>query len=324
MTVQNELGTDTSSGRVSPFYDPRIRGIVFQAALIIFVVVLVYIGASNAIENLQSQNIASGFGFLGNTAGFAISQTLIPYSVTSTYGDAFVVGLLNTLLVAAIGIVLATILGFIIGIARLSSNWLVAKVATAYVEIVRNLPLLLQLLFWYFAVVKSLPSPRESYGPLAGIYLNIRGLFMPRPVFRAGQLAVRRRDRRRRDRRHRCDLALGEPAPGGDGAAVPDPVDEPRAVLRSAAVRARRHRLPGHLRHAGAQGLQLHRRHADGAGVRGALARGSSSTRPRSSPRSSGPASRRSANGQDRGGRCPRASGAARRSASSSSRRRCG
>jgi general L-amino acid transport system permease protein len=186
MAVQNELGTDTSSGRVSPFYDPKIRGLVFQAALIVFVGVLIYIGASNAIRNLQAQNIASGFGFLENTAGFAISQTLIPYSVTSTYGDAFIVGLLNTLLVAAIGIVLATILGFIIGIARLSSNWLVAKVATAYVEIVRNLPLLLQLLFWYFAVVKSLPSPRESFGPWAGTYLNIRGLFMPRPVFGPG------------------------------------------------------------------------------------------------------------------------------------------
>jgi general L-amino acid transport system permease protein len=185
MTVQNDAGA-APTARASLFYDPRIRGFVFQAALVVFVVALIYVGASNAIQNLQEQNIASGFGFLGTTAGFAISQTLIPYSVTSTYGDAFVVGLLNTLLVAAIGIVLATILGFIVGIARLSSNWLVAKVATAYVEIIRNVPLLLQLLFWYFAVVKSLPSPRESYGPLFGTYLNIRGLFMPKPVFEPG------------------------------------------------------------------------------------------------------------------------------------------
>jgi len=186
MAVQNDAGADPSSRRVSLVYDPRVRAFVFQAALIVFVVALIYIGASNAIRNLQAQNIASGFGFLGNTAGFAISQTLIPYSVTSTYGDAFIVGLLNTLLVAAVGIVLATILGFLIGIARLSSNWLVAKVATAYVEIIRNLPLLLQLLFWYFAVVKSLPSPRESYGPLFGAYLNIRGLSLPAPVFGPG------------------------------------------------------------------------------------------------------------------------------------------
>ncbi|NNM75249.1 amino acid ABC transporter permease [Enterovirga sp. DB1703] len=139
--------------------------------------------ASNAIENLRAAKIASGFGFLNSTSGFDVSQTLIPYSATSTYGAAFIVGLLNTLLVAAIGVVLATFLGFLIGIARLSSNWIVARVATAYVELIRNLPLLLQLLFWYIAVLRSLPEPRNSLGVGTSVFLNNRGLYIPRPVF---------------------------------------------------------------------------------------------------------------------------------------------
>ncbi len=140
--------------------------------------------ATNAIENLQRAKIASGFGFLENTAGFDISQTLIPFSAAgSTYGDAFVVGLLNTLIVSAIGIVLATFLGFTVGIARLSKNWIVAKVAMVYVELIRNVPLLLQLLFWYNAVLGPLPQPRNSFEMGAGFFLNSRGLFMPRPLF---------------------------------------------------------------------------------------------------------------------------------------------
>ena len=118
--------------------------------------------ATNAIENLQRAKIASGFGFLNNTAGFDISQTLIPFSAAgSTYGDAFIVGLLNTLLVSAIGIVLATFLGFAVGIARLSKNWIVAKVAMVYVEVIRNIPLLLQLLFWYNAVLGPLAAAAQ-------------------------------------------------------------------------------------------------------------------------------------------------------------------
>jgi len=186
MAVQDDLAGRHVPRRSSIVYDPKIRGFVFQALLIVAVVFVVWVAASNAIENLQRQNIASGFGFFANTAGFDISQRLIEYSPTSTYGRAFVVGLLNTLLVAAIGIVLATILGFIIGIGRLSSNWLVSKLATAYIEIIRNIPLLLQLLFWYFAVVKSLPSPRQSFQFFGDFFLNIRGLFIPRPVFGEG------------------------------------------------------------------------------------------------------------------------------------------
>jgi general L-amino acid transport system permease protein len=141
---------------------------------------------SNAIANLARAKIASGFGFWHNTAGFDISQHLIDYSTTSTYGRAFWVGLLNTLLVAGLGIVLATVLGFIIGIARLSTNWLVARLAGVYVEVIRNLPLLLQLLFWYNAVLKVLPELRESLVLPGGGFLNNRGLFLPQPVFKQG------------------------------------------------------------------------------------------------------------------------------------------
>src|SRR3954469_673713 len=118
-----------------PFYnDPKIRAVAYQVALVAAVVFLIYVAATNAIANLQRAKIASGFGFWENTAGFDISQTLIEYQATSTYGRAFWVGLINTLVVAGLGIVLATILGFLIGIARLSSNWLVARMAGFYVE----------------------------------------------------------------------------------------------------------------------------------------------------------------------------------------------
>jgi general L-amino acid transport system permease protein len=150
------------TAKVSPLYDPKVRGLVFQALLLALVVFLFYEAITNAIENLNRQKIAAGFGFWNNVSGFDINQTLISYSATSTYGRAFWVGLLNTLLVASIGIVLATFLGFSIGVARLSSNWIVAKLAMIYVEMIRNIPLLLQLLFWYNAVLKPLPNPRQS------------------------------------------------------------------------------------------------------------------------------------------------------------------
>src|SRR5476649_2620268 len=149
--------------RVAFYNDPKVRSIAYQVALCALVGIAIYVAASNAITNLARAHIASGFGFWNNTAGFDISQTLIQYSAqASTYGRAFWVGLLNTLLVAALGIIIATILGFIIGIARLSKNWLLARMGGFYVETIRNIPLLLQLLFWYNAVLKTLPGTRES------------------------------------------------------------------------------------------------------------------------------------------------------------------
>jgi len=172
-------------------YDPKVRGLFYQIVLVLVVTSLFYFAATNAIDNLRRAKIASGFGFLENTAGFDISQTLIPFSAAgSTYGDAFIVGLLNTLIVAAIGIVLATFLGFLVGIARLSTNWMVAKTAMVYVEVVRNIPLLLQLLFWYNAVLTPLPQPRNSLEMGAGIFINSRGLFMPRPLFAGDAWAI--------------------------------------------------------------------------------------------------------------------------------------
>jgi general L-amino acid transport system permease protein len=165
----------------------RYGSIALQIALVVIVGGLIYAAAVNAARNLAQAHIASGFAFWNNTAGFDISQTLIDYSSsTSTFGRAFWVGLLNTLLVAAIGIVLATMLGFIIGLARLSSNWLVARLAGGYVELIRNVPLLLQLLFWYNAVLKSLPQLRGTVTLPGGGLLNNRGLFLPRPEFGPG------------------------------------------------------------------------------------------------------------------------------------------
>ena len=178
------------AAKASFFYRPEVRQVIYQIILIAAVVFFVWEIASNVAENLRRNNIASGFGFWNRTAGFDISQTLIEYSNTSTYGRAFWVGLCNTLLVAGLGIVFATIVGFVIGIARLSSNWLVARLATVYVEVIRNLPLLLQLMFWYFAVLKNLPGPRQSLALPAGASLNVRGLYLPAPIPEAGFAAV--------------------------------------------------------------------------------------------------------------------------------------
>lgn len=184
--MSTDLPAGSRPARVAFYNDPKVRSIVYQVALCVAVAIAVYIAASNAITNLERAHIASGFGFWNNTAGFDISQTLIEYSAqASTYGRAFWVGLLNTLLVAAIGIIIATILGFIIGIARLSKNWLVARAASGYVETIRNIPLLLQLLFWYNAVLKALPELRDSFKIPGGIILNNRGLFVPHPIFAA-------------------------------------------------------------------------------------------------------------------------------------------
>jgi general L-amino acid transport system permease protein len=173
--------------KVSPLYDPKVRSLAYQLVLCAIILFLVYAAITNAAENLARARIASGFGFWNVTAGFDISQTLIPYQPqSSSYGRAFWVGLCNTLLVAVVGIFFATILGFLVGIGRLSRNYLVARIATGYVELIRNLPLLLQLLFWYNAVLKTLPELRDSLAIPGGGFLNNRGLFLPQPLFQEG------------------------------------------------------------------------------------------------------------------------------------------
>jgi general L-amino acid transport system permease protein len=172
--------------RWSGWNDPRLRAWVFQAVFLLATLGLIGIIVHNTLENLASRGISTGFGFLADEAGFGIIQTLVQYSETSSFGRTFLVGLLNTLLVSVLGIVLATLLGFAVGIARLSGNWLIARLATIYVEIFRNVPLLLQIFFWYFAVLRALPRPQDSLALGEAVFLNLRGLYLPRPVPDAG------------------------------------------------------------------------------------------------------------------------------------------
>ena len=175
-----------ATGGAALLADPRVRSILIQTVLIVAVLAAGYAALLNVEANLRAQRIATGFGFLENPAGFGINQTLIPYSEADSYGRVFVVGLLNTLLVAVIGVVLATLVGFVVGIARLSSNWLIARAAGAYVEVMRNLPLLFQILFWYLAVLTALPSPQQSLSLFDGIFVSNRGINMPSVVFADG------------------------------------------------------------------------------------------------------------------------------------------
>ena len=181
MTIEAAVGV-TRPRRPPPWNDPRIRGIFYQ---VLFVAVIAALGAfliHNTLINLRRQNIASGFGFLDREAAFGIGETLIAYSPADTYARAFLVGLLNTLYVSALGIVLATVLGTVIGIARLSSNWLIAKLAQVYVETFRNIPLLLQLFFWWAMLRVSAPAPRQAMELLPGVLVSNRGFVFPVPV----------------------------------------------------------------------------------------------------------------------------------------------
>jgi len=161
-------------------------GLVVQIAFAAVLAWVAYEIVANARANLETQRIASGFGFLRNTAGFDVSQNLIAYTGSDTYTRVFLVGLLNTLLVSVIGIVFATIIGFVLALCRLSPNWLLSRLGEAYVEVVRNLPLLFQLLFWYLAVLAALPAPRQSINLFNAFFLSNRGLVIPRPIGEAG------------------------------------------------------------------------------------------------------------------------------------------
>src|SRR6266853_2948882 len=161
-------------------------GFVLQ---ILFVAALAWIAyeiVANARINLQTQRITSGFGFLKNTAGFDVSQSLISYSGSDPYTRVFLVGLLNTLLVSVIGIFFATLIGFLVALGRLSPNWLLSRISGGYVEGVRNLPLLFQMLFWYLAVLAALPNPRQSISIFDKFFLSNRGLVIPKPIGEPG------------------------------------------------------------------------------------------------------------------------------------------
>src|ERR1700730_11040661 len=159
------------------------------ALQILFVAALVWVGyeiVENTRANLQAQRITSGFGFLKNTAGFDVSQSLIPYSGSDSYTRVFLVGLLNTLMVSIIGIFFATVIGFMVALGRLSPNWLLSRISGGYVELIRNLPLLFQILFWYLAVLAALPNPRQSISLFDKFFLSNRGLVIPRPIGNPG------------------------------------------------------------------------------------------------------------------------------------------
>ena len=184
MAAESEYGKAPSK---PPFWnDPVIRAVFFQVVVVVGVVGFLFYIANNTIDNMEARGISSGFGFLSTTAGFDILMTLVDWQEDMTYGRAFFVSILNTLLVSVVGVIVATILGFTIGVARLSSNWLISKMTMVYIEIFRNIPLLLQIFFWYFAVLRTLPSPRESVSFLDSFFLNNRGVYLPRPVGESG------------------------------------------------------------------------------------------------------------------------------------------
>jgi general L-amino acid transport system permease protein len=161
-------------------------GFAFQ---LLFVAALAWIGyeiVANVRANLEQQRITSGFGFMNNTAGFDVSQNLIPYSGSDTYTRVFLVGLINTLVVAVSGIFFATVIGFIVALGRLSPNWLLARISGGYVELIRNLPLLFQILFWYLAVLAVLPNPRQSISLFGTFFLSNRGFVIPKPIGNPG------------------------------------------------------------------------------------------------------------------------------------------
>lgn len=164
--------------------DPTFRAIAIQVLASIAIIWFFWTIFDNTLTNMSSRGITTGFGFLNNTAGFGILMSLIDYDETYTYGRTFYVGLLNTLLVSFLAIVCATVIGFIIGVARLSKNWLISKMAAVYVESIRNVPLLLQIFFWNFAVIQPLlPSPKQSFALADMFFLNNRGAYLPKPHF---------------------------------------------------------------------------------------------------------------------------------------------
>jgi general L-amino acid transport system permease protein len=178
-TTEASLGITPS--RPAPWRDAKIRGIAYQVAFVAAVVAFIAFIVHNTLGNIGRQNIATGFGFLHREAGFGIGESLIAYSPADTYARAFLVGLTNTLHVAALGIVFATILGTVMGLARLSSNWLVAKLARVYVETFRNIPLALQLFFWWGLLNKMAPGPREAWQILPDVFVSNRGIIYPVP-----------------------------------------------------------------------------------------------------------------------------------------------
>ena len=216
--------------------DERSRGIVLQLAVLLAVALVIAFITSNTLANLQRAGLASGFGFLDDTAFFDINQKLIDYTSQSTFGRALVVGFLNTILVSALGIIAATLIGFSAGVLRLSPNWLISRVVTAYVEFTRNVPVLLQIIFWW-ATLTALPKVRDSLSLGDAAFLNNRGIRLPAPIFEPGMewvigAAVVRMGRARPDHRPAADCLF-----------------PPRPATRMGRAGPQALQLPGRLQH---------------------------------------------------------------------------
>ncbi|WP_321336303.1 amino acid ABC transporter permease [Breoghania sp.] len=189
MAIQDQGPAEKPSG-ASFINNPVVRSTFYQLVVVGLIIFFGWQIIHNTAVNLERQNIASGFGFLDNTAGFGIIQTMVEYSETSDYGRALLVGLLNTVLVAFIGVLFATLIGFVVGVARLSSNWIISKLAYVYIEAIRNIPLLLQIFFWYFAVLRAVPNPRNSLTFLDAVFVNNRGIYGPKLLFQDGSALI--------------------------------------------------------------------------------------------------------------------------------------
>lgn len=183
MAVAAADGTGDSRSWRSLIYNPQLRQFAYQALTVIFVVWLIWYASTNAAQNLAKANMTAGFGFLNGRAGFDLAQKPIDFSSDSTYFRALIVGLVNTIIVAIFGIITATIVGLLVGIGRLSHNWLIAKLSTVYVEVFRNIPPLLVIFFWYKGVLSLLPDVKKSLSLPLSVYVSNRGIFMPAPVF---------------------------------------------------------------------------------------------------------------------------------------------
>ena len=179
-----------SKSHVAFYNNPQIRAIIYQVLALFAIFLFTYYVLNNMFTNIEKRGITTGFDFLGNEAGFGILSTLISYTESDSYGRVFVIGVLNTLLVSAIGIFFATIIGLLIGVGRLSKNFMISKLSLIYVETFRNIPILLQILFWYNVVLAALPGPRQSMSYMDAFFLNNRGLYIPRPILESGFISV--------------------------------------------------------------------------------------------------------------------------------------
>jgi general L-amino acid transport system permease protein len=177
--MTNKKPLPRSPKRRLSWNDPSLRSLIYQVLVLSIVGLGVWYLVSNTLHNLAVRNISTGFGFLQREAGFAIGESVIDYTPADTYGRAIWVGILNTLRVSVTGIIAATLFGTLLGIARLSKNWLVSRVASAYIEIMRNIPLLLQLFFWYAIITEVMPGPRDALHPMPGVFISNRGLKLP-------------------------------------------------------------------------------------------------------------------------------------------------